>query len=89
MVEQLTDKIRQIMSLGEGCWTLFSSIQRCGYSYIFTIILKKCLFTAGSPEMVDCFIATDSKEPGRDPALKMILRLLAEFDKRMLYSIVC
>ena len=88
MVEQLTNKLRQIMSLGECCRILLSSIQRCGDGCSFTIILKKCLFTAGSPEMVDRFIATDSKQPGRYPALKMLLRLLAEFDKRMLNSIV-
>ena len=88
MVEQLTNKLRQIMSLGECCRTLFSSIQRCGDSSSFTIILKERLFTAGPSEMVDRFIATDSKQPGCHPALKMLLRLLAEFDKRMLNSVV-
>jgi hypothetical protein len=61
------------MSLGEGCRILFSSIQRCWDSSSFTIILKKCLFTTGSSEMVDRFIATDPKEPGRNPSSKMIL----------------
>ena len=89
MVKQLTDKFRQIMSLGECCRILFSSIQRCGDCCSVTIILKERLFTSGSPEMVDCFIATDPKEPGCHPALKMLLRLLTEFEKRMLYSVIC
>ena len=89
MVKQLTDKFRQIMSLGECCRILFSSIQRCGDSCCFRIILKKCLFSASPSEMVDRFIATDSKQPGCHPALKMLLRLLAEFDKRMLNSVIC
>jgi hypothetical protein len=50
--------------------------------------LKERLLTAGPSEMVDRFIAADSKQPGRYPALKMFLRLLAEFDERMLYSVV-
>ena len=89
MVKQLTDKFRQIMSLGECCWILFSSIQRCGDCCSVTIILKERLFTSGPPEMVDCFITTDPKEPGRNTPLKMFLRLLTEFDKRMLYSVIC
>jgi hypothetical protein len=88
MVEQLTDKLRQIMSLGECCRILLSSIQRCRDSCSFIIILKERLFSSGSSEMVNRFIATDSIQPRRDPALKMLLRLLAEFDKRMLNSIV-
>ena len=84
MVEQLTDKFRQIMSLGECCWILFSSIERCRDRCSFRIILEKCLFTSGPSEMVDRFIATDPKQPGCDPALKMILRLFTEFDERML-----
>jgi hypothetical protein len=39
--------------------------------------------------MVDRFITTDPKQPGRHAALKMFLRLLAEFDKRMLNSVIC
>ena len=89
MVEQLTDKFRQIMSLGECCRILFSSIQRCRDSCGFRIILKKCLFASGPSEMVDCFVTTDPKQPRRYPALKMFLRLLAEFDERVLNSVIC
>jgi hypothetical protein len=88
MVKQLTDKLRQIMSLGECCRILFSSIQRCGDSCSFTIILKKRLFSACPSEVVDRFIATNSKQPGCNSALKMLLRLLTEFDKRVLNSVI-
>ena len=89
MVKQLTDKFRQIMSLGECCRILFSSIQRCGDCCSVTIILKERLFTSCQPEMVDCFITTDPQEPERNTPVKMSLRQLTEVGKRRVYRVIC
>ena len=45
-------------------------------------------FPAATAEMVDGPVATDGKQPGAEPVVDRFLRFTAEFEKRVLDSVV-